>query len=149
MEIIMTNEVRKITYSRTGSETTKSIEDASPMIKAVWNEAHQFGANIVRVRRNENRFGNDTGKTFNSFHHGKVSVYKQKPSPKEEDALYFARKIPVTKANTGMQILEISTNIDIQETLDTISDIQYYAEATFFQRLWNFIRYGDPMSLKA
>ena len=145
----MTNEVRKITYSRTGSETTKSIEDASPMIKAVWNEAHQFGANIVRVRRNENRFGNDTGKTFNSFHHGKVSVYKQKPSPKEEDALYFARKIPVTKANTGMQILEISTNIDIQETLDTISDIQYYAEATFFQRLWNFIRYGDPMSLKA
>ena len=48
-----------------------------------------------------------------------------------------------------MQILEISTNIDIQETLDTISDIQYYAEATFFQRLWNFIRYGDPMSLKA
>ena len=149
MEIIMTNEVRKITYSRTGSETTKSIEDASPMIKAVWNEAHQFGANIVRVRRNENRFGNDTGKSFNSFHHGKVSVYKQKPSPKEEDALYFARKIPVTKANTGMQILEISTNIDIQETLDTISDIQYYAEATFFQRLWNFIRYGDPMSLKA
>jgi hypothetical protein len=149
MEIIMTNEVRKITYSRNGSETTKSIEDASPMIKAVWNEAHQFGANIVRVRRNENRFGNDTGKTFNSFHHGKVSVYKQKPSPKEEDALYFARKIPVTKANTGMQILEISTNIDIQETLDTISDIQYYAEATFFQRLWNFIRYGDPMSLKA
>ena len=149
MEIIMTNEVRKITYSRTGSETTKSIEDASPMIKAVWNEAHQFGANIVRVRRNENRFGNDTGKTFNSFHHGKVSVYKQKPSPKEEDALYFARKIPVTKANTGMQILEISTNIDIQDTLDTISDIQYYAEATFFQRLWNFIRYGDPMSLKA
>jgi hypothetical protein len=149
MEIIMTNEVRKITYSRTGSETTKSIESASPMVQAVWNEAHQFGANIVRVRRNENRFGNDTGKTFNSFHHGKVSVYKQKPSPKEENALYFARKIPVTKANTGMQILEISTNIDIQDTLDTISDIQYYAEATFFQRLWNFIRYGDPMSLKA
>ena len=149
MEIIMTNEVRKITYSRTGSATTKSIESASPMVQAVWNEAHQFGANIVRVRRNENRFGNDTGKTFNSFHHGKVSVYKQKPSPKEEHALYFARKIPVTKANTGMQILEISTNIDIQDTLDTISDIQYYAEATFFQRLWNFIRYGDPMSLKA
>jgi hypothetical protein len=48
-----------------------------------------------------------------------------------------------------MQILEISTNIDIQETLDTISDIQYYAEATFFERLWNLIRYGVPMSLKA
>lgn len=143
----MAQEKRKVTYSRTGSETTKSIEDASPMIKAVWNEAHQFGANIVRVRRNENRFGNDTGKTFNSFHHGKVSVYKQKPSPKEEDALYFARKVPVTKANTGMQILEISTNIDIQNTLDTINDIQYYAETSFLGRLYNRIVYGTPMSI--
>jgi|TARA_R110000824_G_C14733411_1_gene626576 hypothetical protein len=145
----MAQEKRKVTYSRTGSETTQSIEDASPMIKAVWNEAHQFGANIVRVRRDENRFGNDTGKTFNSFHHGKVSVYKQKPNPKEEDALYFARKVPVTKANTGMQILEISTNIDIQDTLDTIDDIQYYAETSFLGRLWNRIRYGTPMSITA
>ena len=145
----MAQEKRKVTYSRTGSETTQSIEDASPMIKAVWNEAHQFGANIVRVRRDENRFGNDTGKTFNSFHHGKVSVYKQKPNPKQEDALYFARKVPVTKANTGMQILEISTNIDIQDTLDTIDDIQYYAETSFLERLWNRIRYGTPMSITA
>jgi len=145
----MAQEKRKVTYSRTGSETTQSIEDASPMIKAVWNEAHQFGANIVRVRRDENRFGNDTGKTFNSFHHGKVSVYKQKPNPKEEDALYFARKVPVTKANTGMQILEISTNIDIQDTLDTIDDIQYYAETSFLGRLYNRIVYGTPMSLKS
>jgi len=145
----MAQEKRKVTYSRTGSETTQSIEDASPMIKAVWNEAHQFGANIVRVRRDENRFGNDTGKTFNSFHHGKVSVYKQKPNPKEEDALYFARKVPVTKANTGMQILEISTNIDIQDTLDTIDDIQYYAETSFLGRLYNRIVYGTPMSITA
>tara|TARA_R110000751_G_scaffold304153_1_gene419367 strand:- start:763 stop:1200 length:438 start_codon:yes stop_codon:yes gene_type:complete len=143
----MAQEKRKVTYSRTGSETTQSIEDASPMIKAVWNEAHQFGANIVRVRRDENRFGNDTGKTFNSFHHGKVSVYKQKPNPKEEDALYFARKVPVTKANTGMQILEISTNIDIQDTLDTIDEIQYYAETSFLGRLYNRIVYGTPMSI--
>ena len=143
----MAQEKRKVTYSRTGSETTQSIEDASPMIKAVWNEAHQFGANIVRVRRDENRFGNDTGKTFNSFHHGKVSVYKQKPNPKEGDALYFARKVPVTKANTGMQILEISTNIDIQDTLDTIDDIQYYAETSFLERLYNRIVYGTPMSI--
>tara|TARA_R110000737_G_scaffold340424_1_gene363282 strand:+ start:24 stop:461 length:438 start_codon:yes stop_codon:yes gene_type:complete len=143
----MAQEKRKVTYSRTGSETTQSIEDASPMIKAVWNEAHQFGANIVRVRRDENRFGNDTGKTFNSFHHGKVSVYKQKPNPKEGDALYFARKVPVTKANTGMQILEISTNIDIQDTLDTIDDIQYYAETSFLGRLYNRIVYGTPMSI--
>ena len=143
----MVQEKRKVTYSRTGCEPTQSIEDASPMKKAVWNEAHQFGANIVRVRRDENRFGNDTGKTFNSFHHGKVSVYKQKPNPKEGDALYFARKVPVTKANTGMQILEISTNIDIQDTLDTIDDIQYYAATSFLGRLWNRIRYGTPMSI--
>tara|TARA_R110002110_G_scaffold293806_1_gene507776 strand:- start:624 stop:1073 length:450 start_codon:yes stop_codon:yes gene_type:complete len=149
MEKIMTKQVRKITYSRNGSETTKSIENAGAMVQAVWNEAHLFGANIVRVRRNENRFGNDTGRTFNSFHHGKVSVYKQKDSPKEKNALYFARRVPVTKANTGMQILEISTNIDIQDTLDTIGNIQYYAEATFFERLWNRIRYGTPMSINS
>ena len=143
----MANLERKVTYSRNGSSTTTSIEVASPMIKAVWNQAHSFGANIVRVRRNANRFGVDQGRTFDSHHFNKVSVYKQKDQPKEEDALYFARKIPVTKANTGMQILEIATNIDIQDTLDTIEDIQYYAETSFLGRLWNRIRYGTPMAL--
>ena len=146
MEIV---NMSKLIYSRNGSATTESIRNASPMLRAIWNQANGFGANIVRVRAEKIRHGNSTGKTFNAFHEGLVSVYKQKDEVHESNALYFAQKIPVTKANKGMQILEIATNIDVQETLDTIDDIRYYSQASFFERLWNFIRYGDPMSLKS
>jgi len=139
----------KLIYSRNGSKTTESIENASPMIRAIWNQAHGFGANIVRVRATKNRFGTDTGRTFNSFHHGKVSVYKQKDDVNQKNALYFARKIPVTKSNKGMQILEVAKNVDIQNTLDTIDAMQYYSETSFLSRLWNRIRYGTPMSLNS
>ena len=125
----------KLIYSRNGSKTTESIENASPMIRAIWNQAHGFGANIVRVRATKNRFGTDTGRTFNSFHHGKVSVYKQKDEVNQDDALYFARKIPLTKSNKGMQILEVATSVDIQNTLDTIDAMQYYSETSFLGRL--------------
>ena len=139
----------KLIYSRNGSKTTESIENASPMIRAIWSQAHSFGANIVRVRAEKNRFGTDTGRTFNSFHHGKVSVYKQKDEVNQDDALYFARKIPLTKSNKGMQILEVATSVDIQNTLDTIDAMQYYSETSFLGRLWNRIRYGTPMSLNS
>ena len=144
MEIV---NMSKLIYSRNGSATTKSIRNASPMIQAIWNQAHSFGANIVRVRANLDRFGNETGKTFNSYHHEKVSVYKQKDEVHESNALYFARKIPVTKANKGMQILEVASSLDVQDTLDTIDDIQYYAETSFLGRLYNRIVYGTPMSI--
>ena len=146
MEIVT---MSKLIYSRNGSETTESIRNASPTIQAVWDQAHKFGANIVRVRSEKNRFGADTGRTFNSFHNGKVSVYKQKDQVHESNALYFAQKIPVTKANTGMQILEVASNLDVQDTLDTIDAIQYYSETSFFERLWNRIRYGTPMSINS
>ena len=137
----------KLIYSRNGSETTESIDNAQPQIRAIWNQAHRFGANIVRVRAEKNRFGTDTGRTFNSFHHGKVSIYKQKDQVHESNALYFARKIPLTKVNKGMQILEIASSLDVQDTLDTVDEIQYYAETSFLGRLWNRIRYGTPMSI--
>ena len=139
----------KLIYSRNGSDTTESIKSASPMIQAIWNQAHGFGANIVRVRAEKVRHGNSTGKTFDAFHEGLVSVYKQKSNPKDEDALYFARKIPVTKSNKGMQILEVATNIDVQDTLDIIDEIQYYAETSFLGRLYNRIVYGTPMSINS
>ena len=137
----------KLIYSRNGSETTESISNASPMIQAIWNQAHSYGANIVRVRAEKNRFGADTGRTFNSFHHGKVSVYKQKDKVHESNALYFARKIPLTKVNKGMQILEVASSLDVQDTLDTVDAIEYYSETSFLIRLWNRIRYGTPMSI--
>ena len=67
----------------------------------------------------------------------------------ESNALYFARKIPVTKSNKGMQILEVASNLDVQDTLDIIDEIQYYSETSFLGRLWNRIRYGTPMSITA
>ena len=143
MEIDMS----KLIYSRNGSETTESINDAQPQIRAIWNQAHNFGANIVRVRAEKNRFGADTGRTFNSFHHGLVSVYKQKDTVHPNNSLYFARKIPLTKVNKGMQILEVASSLDVQDTLDTVDAIQYYSETSFFERLWNRIRYGTPMSI--
>jgi hypothetical protein len=143
MEIDMS----KLIYSRNGSATTESIRNASPMLRAIWNQANGFGANIVRVRAEKIRHGNSTGKTFNAFHEGLVSVYKQKDEVHESNALYFARKIPVTKANKGMQILEVASSLDVQDTLDTIDDIQYYAETSFLGRLYNRIVYGTPMSI--
>jgi hypothetical protein len=143
MEIDMS----KLIYSRNGSATTESIRNAPPMLRAIWNQANGFGANIVRVRAEKIRHGNSTGKTFNAFHEGLVSVYKQKDEVHESNALYFARKIPVTKANKGMQILEVASSLDVQDTLDTIDDIQYYAETSFLGRLYNRIVYGTPMSI--
>jgi hypothetical protein len=144
MEIVT---MSKLIYSRNGSATTESIRNASPMLRAIWNQANGFGANIVRVRADKIRHGNSTGKTFNAFHEGLVSVYKQKDEVHESNALYFARKIPVTKANKGMQILEVASSLDVQDTLDTIDDIQYYAETSFLGRLYNRIVYGTPMSI--
>ena len=144
MEIV---NMSKLIYSRNGSATTESIRNASPMLRAIWNQANGFGANIVRVRAEKIRHGNSTGKTFNAFHEGLVSVYKQKDEVHESNALYFARKIPVTKANKGMQILEVASSLDVQDTLDTIDDIQYYAETSFLERLYNRIVYGTPMSI--
>ena len=144
MEIV---NMSKLIYSRNGSATTESIRNASPMLRAIWNQANGFGANIVRVRADKIRHGNSTGKTFNAFHEGLVSVYKQKDEVHESNALYFARKIPVTKANKGMQILEVASSLDVQDTLDTIDDIQYYAETSFLGRLYNRIVYGTPMSI--
>ena len=144
MEIV---NMSKLIYSRNGSATTESIRNAPPMLRAIWNQANGFGANIVRVRAEKIRHGNSTGKTFNAFHEGLVSVYKQKDEVHESNALYFARKIPVTKANKGMQILEVASSLDVQDTLDTIDDIQYYAETSFLGRLYNRIVYGTPMSI--
>jgi hypothetical protein len=146
MEIV---NMSKLIYSRNGSATTESIRNASPMLRAIWNQANGFGANIVRVRAEKIRHGNSTGKTFDAFHEGLVSVYKQKDEVHESNALYFARKIPVTKANKGMQILEVASSLDVQDTLDTIDDIQYYAETSFLGRLYNRIVYGTPMSITA
>ena len=151
MAKIIYSKNENVVVEKDGKRRVKSlsITEAPASIQYLWDQAHSFGANIVRVRKEETRFGNDTGRTFNSFHHNKVSMYRQKERVNPDNALYFAKKIPLTKVNKGMQILEVYSNIDVQDSLETISAIQYYAETSFFGRLWNRIRYGTPMSITA
>lgn len=135
-----------ITYSKSGSKTTESIETARPLVKFLWREAHtHLNANIVRVRKGEERYGYEQGDTFDSYHYGKVSVYRQRQNPKR--ALYFARRIPLTKVNKGMQIFEHADNIDTQDTFDALHHIRYVTETGYLTRLFNRIFFNRPMSL--
>ena len=125
----------KITYSKSGSKTTESIETARPLVKFLWREAHtHLNANIVRVRKGEERYGYEQGDTFDSYHYGKVSVYRQRQNPVK--SLYFARKIPLTKSNKGMQILELNTStVDMQDTFKALDHIKYVTETGYLVRL--------------
>tara|TARA_A100000171_G_C2086016_1_gene122065 strand:- start:260 stop:685 length:426 start_codon:yes stop_codon:yes gene_type:complete len=139
----------KVTFSRNGSETTKSITDSALVPRWIWEYSHKhLNANIVRVRSVEDRFGHDQGETFDSFHYGKVSVYRQRPNPTR--ALYFSRKVPVTKQNKGMQILELNRiKLNVDETLKSLQHIKYVTETGYFTRLFNRIVFGTPMTLNS
>ena len=143
-EIDMAN----ITFSKKGSKTTNSIDHAPFMTRWLWERASKgLNANIVRVRAELNRYGYEQGDTFDSFHYGKVSVYRQRQNPKR--ALYFARRIPLTKVNKGMQIFEHADNMDTQDTFDALHHIKYVTETGYFTRLFNRIVFGTPMTLNS
>ena len=137
----------KETFSKDGSPTTKSISNATLVPKWIWEYSHKhLNANIVRVRTTKSRFGYEQGETFDSFHYGKVSVYRQRKNPVR--ALYFSRKVPVTKQNKGMQILELNRiKLNIDETLKSLQHIKYVTETGYFTRLFNRIIFNRPMSL--
>ncbi len=139
----------KITFSKDGSETTKSINDATLVPRWIWEYSHNnLNANIVRVRAVESRFGYEQGETFDSFHYGKVSVYRQRSNPQR--ALYFSRKVPVTKQNKGMQILELNrAKLNVDQTLKSLQHIKYVTETGYFIRLFNRIVFGTPMTLNS
>ena len=86
------------------------------------------------------------GETFDSFHYGKVAVYRQRSNPKR--ALYFSRKVPVTKQNKGMQILELNRiELNVDQTLKSLQHIKYVTETGYLVRLFNRIVFHRPMSL--
>ena len=138
-----------ITFSKKGSKTTYSIDHAPFMTRWLWERASKgLNANIVRVRAEQNRYGYEQGDTFDSFHYGKVSVYRQRQNPVK--ALYFARKIPLTKSNKGMQILELNTStVDMQDTFNALDHIKYVTETGYLQRLFNKVFLGRPMTLNS
>jgi len=123
----------KIVYGKRDTKTVVSIDKAPQSIQTLWNQANSLGVNIVRVRANKERYETTTGDTFEGYHSGKVSVYNQKSKPSRP--LHFVRRTPLGKDNKGMQILEVATNIDVEDTLQVINDYEYYTTNSFFARL--------------
>jgi|TARA_R110000787_G_scaffold39163_1_gene98376 hypothetical protein len=123
----------KIVYGKRDTATVVSIEKAPQSIQTLWNASNVLGVNIVRVRANKERYETTAGDTFNGYHAGRVSIYQQKPNPR--NPLHFVRRTPLGKDNKGMQILEVATNIDVQDTLKVVSDYEYYTANSFFARL--------------
>ena len=123
----------KIVYGKRDTKTVVSIDKAPQSIQTLWNQANSLGVNIVRVRANKERNEITTGDTFEGYHSGKVSIYNQKPKPSKP--LHFVRRTPLGKDNKGMQILEVASNIDVQDTLDVINDYEYYTTNSLFARL--------------
>ena len=96
----------KIVYGKRDTATVVSIEKAPQSIQTLWNASNVLGVNIVRVRANKERYETTAG-----------------------------RRTPLGKDNKGMQILEVATNIDVQDTLKVVSDYEYYTANSFFARL--------------
>lgn len=123
----------KITYTNRGSETTTSINHAPIMVQNFWRLLHQEGINIARVRSRKERYGTTKGRTFAGFHFEKVSAYQQLDNPVKE--LYFTKKLKVGKANTGMQVLEIPNNIDMEESYKSLNRIIDYKNSSILGRI--------------
>ena len=123
----------KIVYGKRDTATVVSIENAPQSIQTLWYQLNFLGVNIARVRASKERYEITTGDTFDGYHAGKVSIYNQKSEP--DKPLHFVRRTPLGKDNKGMQILEVATNIDVQDTLEIINDYEYYTTNGFFARL--------------
>ena len=123
----------KIVYGKRDTKTVVSIEKAPQSIQTLWNELNFLGVNIARVRASKERYETTTGDTFDGYHSGKVSIYNQKSKPSKP--LHFVRRTPLGKDNKGMQILEVATNIDVQDTLEVVNDYEYYTANSFLARL--------------
>ena len=124
----------KYVYGKRDTKTVKSIYDrASIGEKAIWNFANSLGVNIVRVRKNKERNETTVGDTFLGYHSGKVSIYQQRGVPSRP--LHFVRPTPLGKDNKGMQILEVASNLDVQEVLETLKDYQILMTGSFFGKM--------------
>ena len=123
----------KYIYGKRDTKTVVSIDKAPQSIQTLWYRLNFLGVNIARVRANKERYETTTGDTFDGYHSGKVSIYNQKPKPSKP--LHFVRRTPLGKDNKGMQILEVATNIDVQNTLKVVNDYEYYTTNGFFARL--------------
>ena len=127
-----------ITYTRKGSATTRKIADAPQSIQAVWNKASDLGVNVLRVRVAQERNEITQGNTFDGYHQGKVSLYKQRANP--IDKLWFRRFVKLNESNKGMQVLEVANNMDVENTLQVIDTFNKYENGGIIVRILRAIR---------
>jgi len=117
-----------ITYSNSGSRTTTSISQAPAIVQALWNEAGNVNACILRIRSTKERNDLSVGKTFTAYHNGRVSVYIPRKTPSK--TLWFKRILGIGATNPRMQILEMpSANgiADIQEAYDVVRAVRIHS----------------------
>tara|TARA_Y100001973_G_C5199530_1_gene336632 strand:- start:882 stop:1283 length:402 start_codon:yes stop_codon:yes gene_type:complete len=124
----------KITYTVKGSATSRPIALAPLSIQKIWNRGTELGVNILRVRAVQNRNEISTGATFDGYHKNKVSIYSQKSNPAKE--LWFRRFVKLNEANKSMQVLEVATNIDVQDTLNIMDSYNTFANGNVFTRFF-------------
>ena len=56
--------MNKYTYTVRGSKTTTAIAEAPRSVQAVWNEASVLGINIIRVRKEKERYETQKAEPF-------------------------------------------------------------------------------------
>ena len=127
-----------ITYTNKGSATTQKIAEAPLSVQKIWQSASLLGVNILRVRVHKERYETTKGATFNGYHNGKVSIYSQRSNPLLP--LWFRRFVKLGESNVGMQVLEVSRNLDVEETLATLDEFNTYINGNIFTRLFNAIK---------
>ena len=127
-----------ITYTNKGSATTQKIAEAPLSVQKIWQSASLLGVNILRVRVHKERYETTTGATFNGYHNGKVSIYSQRSNPLLP--LWFRRFVKLGESNVGMQVLEVSRNLDVEETLATLDEFNTYINGNIFTRLFQAIK---------
>ena len=127
-----------ITYTNKGSATTQKIAEAPLSVQKIWQSASLLGVNILRVRVHKERYETTKGATFNGYHNGKVSIYSQRSNPLLP--LWFRRFVKLGESNVGMQVLEVSRNLDVEETLETLDEFNKHINGNIFTRLFQAIK---------
>ena len=126
------------TYTNKGSATTLKIAEAPLSVQKIWQSASLLGVNILRVRVHKERYETTKGATFNGYHNGKISIYSQRSNPLLP--LWFRRFVKLGESNVGMQVLEVSRNLDVEETLATLDEFNTYINGNIFTRLFQAIK---------
>ena len=128
----------EITYTNKGSATTLKIAEAPLSVQKIWQSASLLGVNILRVRVHKERYETTKGATFNGYHNGKVSIYSQRSNPLLP--LWFRRFVKLGESNMGMQVLEVSRNLDVEETLGTLDEFNKHINGNIFVRLFQAVK---------